>query len=70
MSLKGFANRLSYDCRVDIDADVSTAYCGSSSVTQVFNNRRKLGRTKNLDIDNIDMSLVYFITSSTGVATR
>ena len=62
---KGFVNRLSYDCNIGIDRDVSTANCRSSSVFQLFNDQRKLGRTKNVGI-----SLVYFITRSTGVATR
>ena len=44
-------NRLSHDCYTDIDDRVSTAYYGSSSVIQLFNNRRKIGRTKNIDID-------------------
>ena len=33
MSFKGFANRLSHDCRIDIDRNVSTAYRRSSSVS-------------------------------------
>ena len=41
---KGFVNRLSYDCNIDIDRDVSTANCRSSSVFQLFNDQRKLGR--------------------------
>ena len=48
MSLKGFVKRLSHDCQIDINRDVLTAYCKSSSLFQLFNNRRKLGRTKNL----------------------
>ena len=48
MSLKGFVNRFSHDCHIDIDRDVSTAHCRSSSVFQLFNNPKKLGRTKNL----------------------
>ena len=67
MSLKGFVNRLSHDCHIDIDRDVSTEYCRSSSVFKLFNNRRKSGRTKNIDIDNC---FAYFTTRSTGVATR
>ena len=43
MNLKRFVNRLSRDCHVDIDLDVSTAYFKSSSVFLLFNNRRKLG---------------------------
>ena len=44
-------NRLSHDRHTDIDGRVSTASYGSSSVIQLFNNRRKIGRTKNIDID-------------------
>ena len=43
MNLKRFVNRLSRDCHVDIDRDVSTAYFKSSSVFRLFNNQRKLG---------------------------
>ena len=46
---KGFFNHLCHDCRRDTDRDVSTAYCRSSSVLQLFNNRRKLRRTKNIE---------------------
>jgi len=28
---KGFVNRLSHDCHIDSDRDVSTAFCRSSS---------------------------------------
>ena len=31
MCIKGFVNRLSHDCHIDIDHDVSTVYCRSSS---------------------------------------
>ena len=31
MCTKGFVNRLSHDCHIDIDRDVSTAYCRSLS---------------------------------------
>ena len=49
ISLKGFVvNHLSHDCHINIDGDVPTAYCRSSSVFQLFNNRLKLGRTKKL----------------------
>ena len=67
MSLKGFVNRLSHDCHIDIDRDFSTEYCRSSSVFKLSNNRRKSGRTKNIDIGNI---LAYFTSRSTWVATR
>ena len=30
MRIKSFVNRLSHDCHIDIDRDVSTAYCRSS----------------------------------------
>ena len=30
MRIKGFVHRLSHDCLIDIDRDVSTAYCRSS----------------------------------------
>ena len=49
MSLKGFVNRFSHYCHIDIDRDASTVHCMSSSVLQLFNNRRNLGRTKNID---------------------
>ena len=65
--LKGFVNRLSHDCHIDIDCDVSTEYCRSSSVFKFFNNRIKSGRTKNIDIDNC---FAYFTKRSTWVATR
>ena len=48
ISLEGFVNHLSRECHIDIDGDVPTVYCRSSSVFQLFNNRRKLGRTKKL----------------------
>ena len=64
---KGFFNHLCHDCRRDTDRDVSTAYCRSSSVLQLFNNRRKLRRTKNIDREK---SLLYFSTRSSGVAAR
>ena len=31
MRKMGFVDRLSHDCHIDIDRDVSTAYCRSSS---------------------------------------
>ena len=42
MNLKRFVNRLSRDCHVDIDREVSTAYFTSSSVFRLFNNRKKI----------------------------
>ena len=47
ISLKGFVNRLSHDCHVDVDRNVSTE-SRSSSLFKLFNNRRKSGRTKNI----------------------
>ena len=35
MNIEGFAYRLSHDCHLDIDRDVSTAYCRSSSGNSV-----------------------------------
>ena len=43
MNLKRFVNRLSRDCHVDIDREVSTVYFKSSSVFRLFKNQRKLG---------------------------
>ena len=34
-NIKGFVNRLSHDCHIDKDPDVSTAYCKSSSGDRV-----------------------------------
>ena len=69
VSLKGFVNRLSHECHIDIDhchididRDVSTEYGRSSSVFKLMNNRRKSGRTKNIDIDNC---FAYFTSRST-----
>lgn len=64
---KRFFNHLCHDCRRDTDRDVSTASCRSSSVLQLFNNRRKLRRTKNIDREK---SLLYFSTRSSGAAAR
>ena len=36
MCIKSFVNRLSHDCHIDIDRDVSTAYCGSSAGDSVY----------------------------------
>ena len=47
MSLKVFVNRLSHDCHINIDRDVLIPNYRSSSVFQLFNNRRKfIERTK------------------------
>ena len=35
MNIEGFVYRLSHDCHLDIDRDVSTAYCRSSSGNSV-----------------------------------
>ena len=60
MSLKGFVNRFSHYWQIDIDRDASTVHCMSSSVFQLFNNRRNLGRTKNIDIERHNLYGLFY----------
>ena len=63
MCIKGFVNRLSHDCHIDIDRNVSTACCRSSSGNTVDLLRRTICTAMVGNIFIIIMVYVLYLDS-------